>query len=205
MVQTEKMITKKDPLILASASPRRKMLLTGIGLPFRVVVSNVQEDCPFDEPARMTMSLAERKALDVYGEDKPLWILGADTLVVVNGTVLGKPRSKNDAIEMLSLLSGRKHMVVTGFCILNPFGIVAHSEAVKTDVFIKKLGSDEIKNYINTGEPFDKAGAYAIQGIGSFMVKSISGSYTNVVGLPIPEVIDALVSLRAIKHFPLSP
>ena len=96
-------------------------------------------------------------------------------------------------------------MVVTGFCILNPFGIVAHSEAVKTDVFIKKLGSDEIKNYIKTGEPFDKAGAYAIQGIGSFMVKSISGSYTNVVGLPIPEVIDALVSLRAIKHFPLSP
>ncbi len=205
MIQTKKMITKKTPLILASASPRRKMLLSSIKLPFRVVASKVKEDCFPDEPVKTTMHLAEKKALDVYTENEPLWVLGADTLVAVNDTVLGKPCSRNDAIHMLSLLSGRKHMVVTGFCIINPFGIAVHSEAVKTDVFIKKLDSNEITNYVNTKEPFDKAGAYAIQGIGSFMVEGICGSYTNVVGLPIPQVINALVSLGALKHFPLSP
>lgn len=104
---------------------------------------------------------------------------------------------------MLRLLSGRAHDVITGFCILNPFGETAHSEAVTTRVYIKELTDQEIDDYVNTNEPLDKAGSYAIQGIGSFLVKGISGSYTNVVGLPLFALIKALVAVGAIERFPL--
>ena len=195
-------IDETHPLILASASPRRKRLLAQMGIPHRVVVSRVHEENRMDNPLDLCRNLAILKAKDVHDREKTAWVLGADTLVVVRGRVLGKPKNRDDAREMLSLLSGKGHQVVTGFCILNPAGRDAHSESVATEVRFKPLTEKEIDGYIRTGEPFGKAGAYAIQGIGSFMVESISGSYTNVVGLPMCALIKALVQCGAIQSFP---
>ena len=196
-------ISKQHPLILASASPRRKTLLMQMGLPFRVAPSDLDEKEMGGEPLRISRVLAEKKALRVYPMADSSWILGADTIVVINKKMLGKPRDNAEAREMLHLLSGVEHTVVTGFCILSPLGKIAHSEAVSTSVCFKGLEKEEIESYISTGEPFGKAGGYAIQGIGSFMVESISGSYTNVVGLPICTVIKALIRVGALKAFPL--
>jgi septum formation protein len=199
------LINNAYPLILASASPRRMELLTQIRLPFRVAPSHVDEEEIGDEPTAVCLRLAEKKAIHVHSPANPSWILGADTIVVIGDRVLGKPRDEADAGEMLSLLGGKEHAVITGFCILNPSGIVAHSEAVATAVRFKPLNEAEIAAYIQTGETFGKAGGYAIQGIGAFMVESISGSYTNVVGLPVCAVIKALRRLRALRKFPFSP
>jgi len=196
-------ISKQHPLILASASPRRKRLLIQMGLPFRVEPSDLDEKEMGDEPLRISRRLAEKKAIRVHSLAGPSWILGADTVVVIKNRILGKPQDDAEAREMLRLLSGVEHAVVTGFCILSPSGKIAHSEAVSTVVRFKGLEEEEIDAYISTGEPFGKAGAYAIQGVGSFMVESISGSYTNVVGLPICAVIKALISTGALKAFPL--
>ena len=196
-------ISERHPLILASSSPRRKRLLAQIKLPFRVVVSDVDEEVTGDEPTEISRSLAEKKAVRVYPLADSSWILGADTIVVINDRILGKPQDHEEAREMLRLLSEVEHAVVTGFCILNPLGEVAHSEAVSTAVRFKGLEKEEMEAYISTGEPFGKAGGYAIQGVGSFMVESISGSYTNVVGLPICAVIKALLRVGALKGFPL--
>ena len=174
-----------------------------MGLPFRVTPSDVDEEEMGCEPLRISLILAEKKAIRVYPLADSSWILGADTIVVINNKMLGKPRDSSEAREMLSLLSGVEHSVVTGFCILNPLGEIAHSEAVSTAVRFKGLDKEEIDAYIRTGEPFGKAGGYAIQGIGSFMVESISGSYTNVVGLPICAVIKGLLRVGALNGFPL--
>lgn len=198
-------IHKDYPLILASASPRRRRLLTQIQLPFQVVVSDVDEEAMRGDPAEMSWSLAEKKAIQVRPLAGPFWILGADSVVVISNRILGKPRDEAEAGEMLSLLEGMEHRVVTGFCILDPSGQPAHTQAVSTTVLFKPLDDTEIEAYIRTGEPFGKAGAYAIQGIGTFMVESISGSYTNVVGLPICAVIKALLRVGAIQTFPLKP
>lgn len=198
------LISQQHPLILASASPRRKRLLMQMGLPFRVEPSDLDEKEMGDEPLRISRILAEKKAVRVYPLARSSWILGADTIVVIKNRILGKPQDDAEAREMLHLLSGVEHAVVTGFCILNPLGEITHSEAVSTAVRFKRLEKKEIEAYISTGEPFGKAGAYAIQGVGSFMVESISGSYTNVVGLPICAVIKALISVGALKTFPLN-
>jgi septum formation protein len=199
------LINEAYPLILASASPRRRRLLTQIQIPFRVVPGNVDEAETGYEPTEMCQRLAEKKAIQVRSLAGAFWVLGADSIVVISDRVLGKPRDEAEAGAMLSLLSGKEHRVVTGFCILDPSGRPAHSEAVSTTVRFKPLDDTEIEAYIHTGEPFGKAGAYAIQGIGAFMVESISGSYTNVVGLPICAVIKALIRVGAIQTFPLKP
>jgi septum formation protein len=196
-------ISEQNPLILASASPRRKRLLTQAGLPFLSMASQVEEEGVRGEPEEASRILAERKAFQVCSRAGKGWILGADTMVVIDDEILGKPRDREDARRMLWQLSGREHEVITGLCILNPLAAVAHSEAVITLVSIKGLKRQEIEDYIETDEPFGKAGSYAIQGIGSFMVKRISGSYTNVVGLPICALIEALFSTGALKDFPL--
>ena len=134
--------------------------------------------------------------------EKDSWILGADTIVVIGERVLGKPENHGDAREMLSLLSGREHRVITGFGVLDPSGKPVHAESVSTQVRFKPLSEEEVSGYIKTGEPFGKAGAYAIQGVGSFMVESICGSYTNVVGLPVCELIKALLKYGALRCFP---
>jgi septum formation protein len=196
-------ISTQYPLILASASPRRKRLLTQIGLPFRSVASQVTEDDQTVDPTRASLFLAEKKARQVYSSTRDYWILGADTVVSIDSDILGKPKDKEEARRMLFLLSGKKHRVITGFCILNPSGKPAYSEAITTTVRIKKLTEQEIDAYIATAEPYGKAGSYAIQGIGSFMVESISGSYTNVVGLPLCALIKALILVGALQCFPL--
>jgi septum formation protein len=202
-------IRSQYPLILASASPRRKRLLTQVGLPYRSMPSRRTEKGTGTgdarDPGLITLLLSEQKARQVYSRTAGSWVLGADTMVVIGDKILGKPLHREDARHMLSLLSGKEHHVVTGFCLLDPLGGPAHSEAVTTRVRIKDLTESEIEGYLNTGEPFGKAGSYAIQGIGAFMVEGISGSFTNVVGLPIHAVIRALVSKGALKEFPLPP
>jgi len=212
-------IDKDNPLILASTSPRRKSLLAQVRLPFRSETSLVIEEGNFGNPDQTVGLLAEKKARDVYARISGHWILGADTVVAIDSTdldvtpmqdegtaiILGKPKDKTEARLMLRLLSGREHRVTTGICILTPSGEAAHAEAITTRVSIKELTDQEIEAYIHTKESFGKAGGYAIQGIASFMVKSISGSYTNVVGLPMYAVIKALVAAGALQGFPLPP
>lgn len=148
--------------------------------------------------------LAEKKARSVLGRSRGNWVLGADTMVVLDPAVLGKPENGEEARSMLLRLSGMEHEVVTGFCLLDPAGQRAHAEAVVTRVKMKALSEEEIRGYVASGEPFGKAGGYAIQGLGSFMVERISGSYTNVVGLPLCALVKALLAAGALRHFPLA-
>ena len=196
-------ISKKNPLVLASASPRRKRLLKETGLPFRTLACDIHEQGTWEDPPAMACSLAEKKAMTAYSRAKNHWVLGADTIVVLRDKILGKPLDHEDARSMLSLLSGKEHEVITGFSIINPAGLIAHTEHVSTIVGIKDLSDTEITAYIETGESIGKAGAYAIQGIGAFMVKDITGSYSNVVGLPVYHVIQALLALGALDVFPM--
>ncbi len=198
-----KSISKEYPLILASSSPRRRELLLNLRIPFKVIPSRVDEKFDGTEDFReFAMSMAKEKAMEVYDRLKDGWILGADTIVIVDGRLFGKPKDYDDAKHMLKFLSGREHTVITGFCIIDPGGDLSYIEAVESRVRIRELSEEEIDAYLETGEPFDKAGAYAVQGIGSFMIKSINGSYTNVVGLPVCEVIFALKRLGALRKFP---
>jgi septum formation protein len=196
-------ISKKNPLILASASPRRKRLLKEIGLPFRSLACDIHEQGTWESPPDMTRFLAEKKAMTAYPMVKSKWVLGADTIVVLGDTILGKPLDHEEARSMLRLLSGKEHEVITGFSIINPAGLIAHTEHVSSIVGIKELSDREITAYIRTGEPFGKAGSYAIQGIGIFMIRAVNGSYTNVVGLPVYHVIKALLALGALDSFPM--
>ena len=185
---------KHHQLILASQSPRRRYLLRKAGLVFQVIPSGVDEgDVPLTEPAAYVKALARAKAEDVASRHPDAWVIGADTVVLIGGDILGKPGSRREAREMLRQLSGQTHQVHTGYALCCRDAGRMITDAVKTDVRFKSLSEAEIEWYIQTGEPFDKAGAYAIQGLGTFLVRSISGSYTNVVGLPVCEVIEALI------------
>ena len=181
-------------LILASQSPRRKYLLEQAGLRFTVIPSPFDENgiAP-DEPAAYVRRLAEAKANCVALQYPAAWVIGADTIVAADNRLLGKPGSTEEARSMLNRLSGKIHQVYTGFCIRRSSTQAMFSDAVCTDVTFKALSDKEIEWYIRTGEPFDKAGAYAIQGMGTFLVRRISGSYSNVVGLPVCEVVEILI------------
>jgi septum formation protein len=198
-------ISRDYPLILASSSPRRKRLLRQIALPFRSLTSHIDEDLLAAKTPLRAHALAERKAAAVHRRSGERWILGADTQVVLGRRVLGKPSDPDEARSTLALLSGKEHRVITGFCLLDPSGHPAHAEDVVTLVRMKRLTEEEINAYVATGEPFGKAGSYAIQGTGAFLVEGISGSYTNVVGLPLCAVIKAMLAARALRSFPLSP
>lgn len=185
---------KQHRLILASQSPRRKYLLQKAGLVFQVIPSDVDESAvPMADPVTYVSTLARTKAEDIASRHPDAWIIGADTIVLIGSDILGKPGSKREAREMLRHLSGQTHQVYTGYALCCRAMGRLITDAVKTDVRFKVLSEAEIEWYIQTGEPFDKAGAYAIQGLGTFLVRSISGSYTNVVGLPVCEVIEALI------------
>ena len=187
-------------LILASRSPRRYELLKQIGLHFDVVHSGIEEDFVRDEsPREHVIRLSEEKARDVGQKYPNAWLLGADTVVYIDGIILGKPKTHEEAVDMLRRLSGQEHSVLTGFSVLNASKGKGERGAVETAVKVKSLSPVEMEWYVQTGEPFDKAGTYAIQGIGSFMIESIRGSYTNVVGLPVCEVTEMLVRLGAIS------
>jgi len=187
-------------LILASQSPRRYELLKQMGLDFEVVPSKIIEDCvQAESPREHVIRLAEAKARDVASKYQDRWVVAADTIVYINGSILGKPKCREETVEMLRRLIGQEHRVVTGLSVCHLEKGESDKEAVQTVVRMKPLTSVEMEWYVQTGEPFDKAGGYAIQGVGSFMIESIQGSYTNVVGLPLCELIQMLNRLGAIK------
>lgn len=189
----------KNRLILASKSPRRCGLLKQLGLDFEVIPSKIEEDLISGEsPRRHVIRLAEAKAIDVGHQYPDAWVVGADTIVDIDGMILGKPMDRQEALKMLQRLSGKEHRVWTGFSVYHLRKGKAASEAVETAVRIKSLCVEEMEWYVATAEPLDKAGGYGIQGIGSFMIESVKGSYTNVVGLPLCELIEMLIRLGAL-------
>ena len=185
-------------LILASKSPRRYDLLKQLGLDFKVIPSKIEEDfVPNESPREHVIRLAEAKAMDVSNRYIDCWVIGADTIVYIDGQILGKPRNEEEARKMLRLISGKEHRVLTGVSVRHLKKGKGECETVETAVRVKVLSPVEMDWYVRTGEPFDKAGGYGIQGIGSFMIESINGSYTNVVGLPLCELMQMLIRLEA--------
>ena len=197
-------MSDEEPLlILASKSPRRRYLLEQAGLKFSVIPSSIDETkIPLSPPETYVRILSEAKANDISKKYPEKWVIGADTIVCIDDAVLGKPSSKQNARSMLQQLSGRTHQVVTGYALVHQSKQKRITDAVRTDVRFKALTEEEIEWYIHTSEPFDKAGGYAIQGLGTSLVKAVSGSYTNVVGLPVCEVIELLYSEGVIRPGP---
>jgi len=189
----------KNGFVLASKSPRRIELLRHLGFEFDIIPSEIDEDLIQGEPPHEhVIRLAEAKALEVGCRYPDRWIIAADTAVFINGSILGKPKSGDEAFDMLSRLSGQEHFVLTGVSAHHVRKGKGGRQTVQTAVKMKLLLPAEMRWYVNTGEPFDKAGGYAIQGIGAFMIESIKGSYTNVVGLPLYELIQMLGDLGAL-------
>ena len=181
------------PIILASTSPRRKELLKKTGLQFEVVASNFEEDMNAAmDPCELAKWLSFGKAEAVARTRKNALVIAADTFIVLEGKLLGKPHTEARAKEMLKQLSGKVHLVITGFTIIDSEIGKSVSEAVQTKVFFKKLTAEDITRYVRSGEPLDKAGAYAIQGLGFALVEKIEGDYSNVVGFPVERVMTAL-------------
>lgn len=187
-------------LVLASRSPRRKELLEQIGLSFDMLPADVDEtEKPGQQPPAFVKALSQKKARHIMQLRKNAWVLGADTIVVLKSKILGKPKNREQAIHMLSLLSGRTHKVFTGYSVGHFVKKQMKTHAVATQVVFKTLTRQEILWYTGTQEPYDKAGGYAIQGLGAFLVKEIHGSYSNVVGLPVCELIQTLAALEVIQ------
>lgn len=187
------------PLVLASASPRRRALLRALGLDFEVVPSGVEEPDPLpgEQPARYVRRVCAMKCRGVARRHPEAVTLAADTAVVLGREILGKPRDRADAVGMLRRLSGRTHQVYTAVTMLWPSRGIREDLLRKTGVFIGSHPLKVIEAYVATGEPMDKAGAYAVQGMGAFMVERIEGSYTNVVGLPVDDVVAGLLRMGA--------
>ncbi|MBS0012359.1 MAG: septum formation inhibitor Maf [Desulfobacterales bacterium] len=190
-------------IVLASASPRRRRLLEQAQIGFRVVPSRIDEEAiSGPDPESHAQILAEAKAEAVARQYPDAWVIGADSIVVIDDMILNKPESAAGAGQMLRRLRGRTHRVITGYSIWCESRGHCHTNACITEVTFKDLTADEINWYLETPEPWDKAGAYAIQGIAAFMVKSVHGSYTNVVGLPVCEVVQHLTDHGAITRRP---
>lgn len=189
-------------VILASASPRRRELLAQIGMDFKVIISKADENISEPAPEQLVMKLSDIKAMAVYEEhgieDEATIILGADTVVVFDGKVLGKPKDTQQAKEMLSMLSDNTHQVFTGVTILYKKQGELKSETFydKTTVYTYPISDKEIDQYIMTGEPMDKAGSYGIQGIGAKFIKKIDGDYNNVVGLPVSKIYQKIKEIE---------
>ncbi|WP_052507401.1 Maf family protein [Desulfonatronovibrio magnus] len=188
-------------LILASASPRRQFLLSTLGISFEVIPANYREPPPREnqQPQDYALELAAAKGNEVAEKNPAAIVIAADTIVVHDNIIMGKPTSKDHALKMLKSLQGSVHQVITAVNI--SYAASSKQEAFYniTDVEMAEASTDLLKCYINTGEPADKAGAYGIQGLGGFLIKSLSGSYTNVVGLPLSEVWSRLLQIQAIR------
>jgi len=196
----EEGIKVKTELVLASASPRRRDLLALVGIPCQVVPSDVAEDPLAGEtPREHVIRLSIAKTMDVASKKDVAgrWFLGSDTIVVRDGEFLGKPKNREDARAMLRSLSGRSHQVFSGFAVHDRLSGATRFGAAVTEVLFREVSDREIDGYLDTGEPFDKAGAYAVQGIGAFMVRAVFGSYTNIVGLPLCEIVEILAEMGA--------
>jgi septum formation protein len=203
------MIDPDHPLLLGSASPRRRDILETLGLPLHVATKAVDESTRPGEDAeaylervvRAKLAATATLASRAFGA-----ALVADTSVLVDGEILGKPADDDDARRVLRRLSGRSHAVWTRFALSAPEALAAavHEETVRTTVTFRALSDEEIAGYVATGEQRDKAGAYAVQGIGAFAVARIEGSYANVVGLPACEVVSALLRTGLLARFPVA-
>lgn len=201
-----KHIMKNNKIVLASASPRRRELLAQIGLTFEVRPSQAEEVTESQEPAEIVMELSQLKAADVFDklpedEKENTLVIGADTVVTLDGCIMGKPGSEKEAIKMISRLQGRTHQVYTGVTLI--WQDAGESDCVgcekkekvffeETSVNIYPMVEEEIKAYVATGEPMDKAGSYAIQGVFAAYIKGICGDYNNVVGLPVGRLYQEL-------------
>lgn len=182
-------------IILASASPRRKELLTVAGVDFTVIVKDVDESIPEGTPAEeAAVMTAKKKALAVAADHPEAIVIGADTIVVIDGRILGKPTDKADACAMLRMLSGREHKVITGVCLASGNEIYVFEKT--SIVRFYELSDAEIEAYVDTLEPMDKAGSYGIQGKGCTLVESINGDYFNIVGLPVASTVRAINEMQ---------
>ena len=180
-------------IILASGSPRRKELLTDAGIKFDIDVSDYEEDMTLDlPPHELAKYLSLGKARAVAGKYKDAVIVAADTFVVLKGEVLGKPHTKEKAKEMLEKLSGQTHSIVTGFTIIDAETGKTISEAQESKLYFREILPEEIDEYIASGEPLDKAGAYAVQGGGGKFVEKIEGDYSNIIGIPMKAFLERL-------------
>lgn len=189
-------VSDENAIVLASESTRRIDILRSLGISFAIMPpAIIERRRPYESPKDYVLRISYEKAQKVGSLFPEKWIIGADTVVVHKGRVLGKPKTEEDAFAMLKRLRANWHKVFTGYCILNVSKRIVYQDVAETKVFIKDLTDEEIAKYVETSEPFDKAGSYAVQGKGGYMVKEIKGSYTNVVGLPICEITEALLSL----------
>jgi len=187
------MVVTSGRFILASASPRRIELLHLLGVRFEIMPSQVEEAFMKGEtPRQHVLRLSREKTEKASAKHPDAWVMGADTIVLINGEVLGKPRTPEEAREMLCTLSGNIHTVYTGFTVIKKSTACIISNAVESSVRFREIPEDEILWYIRSDEPYDKAGGYAVQGMGAFFIKEIHGSYTNVMGLPLCEVVDVM-------------
>jgi septum formation protein len=193
-------ISISSPFILASASPRREELLRSVGLKFKILPAHVNEDYINGEtPRQHVRRLSQDKARTLAHKYPDAWVLGADTIVVIDNLILGKPKNKTQARQMLERLSGREHKVFTGFTLTRTAFSVAKTKVIQSTVKFKSINTEEMEWYISCDEPYDKAGGYAVQGKGAYFIKAIRGSYTNVIGLPLCEVLEELKKLNAIN------
>ncbi len=193
------MPSSSNKLILASRSPRRSELLRSLGLEFEVSPSHVDEITdPDQSPEQNATNIARDKAHWVARQNPGCHVLGADTMVVLGQEIIGQPTDAEDAYRILSKLTGKQHRVITGVVLISPQA-EEYETAIVSTVSIKSVSENEIRSYIATGEPLDKAGAYAIQGEGAFLVESWEGSWSNIVGLPL----EALTDLFKHAGFPL--
>lgn len=186
-------------IILASKSPRRKELLEGTGAEIEIVPSDAEENINENDPVKLVKALSEIKASSVFERvrntiDTDTLVLGADTVVYAEGNILGKPKDKDDAREMIKSLAGNVHSVFTGFTIIDRRGKI-YTDYSETKVYVYPMSDSEIEEYIESKEPYDKAGAYGIQGIFGKYVEKIEGDYNNVVGLPVSKIFHVLKSM----------
>jgi septum formation protein len=193
-------IISSASFILASASPRRQELLRSVGLKFKTIPPHINENYLAGEsPRQHVKRLSSEKATVIAKKYPEAWVLGADTIVVIDGLILGKPKNKTQALRMLRKLSGREHKVFTGFTIAHADAKIYQTKVIQSAVQFKTISPREMKWYVSCDEPYDKAGGYAVQGKGAYFIQSIRGSYTNVIGLPLCEVLEAFKNIEAIN------
>lgn len=191
-------------IVLASGSPRRKELLTQIRLKFDIMPSQIEEVLKGNSPEENVMGLAFDKAGDIFKQlsengEKEVCVIGADTVVSLDGVILGKPKDEKDALRMLRFLQGRTHQVYTGVCLMTEK--VTETFYGKTDVTMYPASDEQLETYIASLEPMDKAGSYAIQGLGTILVQGIEGDYNNVVGLPVAKVWQKMYANEVMRSF----
>lgn len=191
-------------MILASKSPRRKEILQQMGFNLEIKVKEIEEVSDKVELIDQIIDISKMKVEEVARENENSFVVGADTLVEIDGKALGKPRDKKEAKEMLKMLSGKNHRVITALTLVNVEKNICISDYVKSEVYFKEISEEEIDWYISTGEPMDKAGSYGIQGLGAMFVEKIEGDFFSIMGFPINKFMNILkdigISVTDIKN-----